>query len=296
MLAVGTTVESVVGGVVIVSDGRVVGGGVVVVGGSVVLLIGGGGSMVVEGIGGVVVSMPVVGGRVVVGSTTVVGSATVVGTGVDSMEDSLVTVGRMVVGWAVVGSTVTGSVVFGARAVVGSDKALLRIDEMPARGSTDVVGVTVLVGVTSPVGASRMPLELEETVEVGVAGASDEATAVELVVGGITVSGSPPVDEATLEGSDDVETTLEGSDDVEVSDGGGTTIVLETTMVVLSLLESEVGPLEELRLSPMLERMSPRFWRFVELAGTTTGVDCDVEDSRLVVVTLKNWRLTLRGK
>lgn len=228
LLPVGPSVGTTEGLVVVVSeDGRPVVGGrgvVVFVPASVELLIGGNDSMVLVGGGGAVVvsETPVDGPGVMVGSRTVVGSATEVEVCVDSVEESTVTVGRIVVGSTVVGRVVEGSVVVGSllvgravvgRAVVGwtvtdsvelgvraveaSDKALLTTDEMPASGSFDEVGVT------SPVGAIRMPLVLEESVTVGVAVAEDETTTPELVVGVTTLSGRPPVDEATLEGSDD---------------------------------------------------------------------------------------------
>ena len=58
----------------------------------------------------------------------------------------------------------------------------------------------------------------------------------------------------------------------------------------------EVNPLEGSRSPTMLEIKSSKFWRFVVLAGRTGGVDWEVDVSGLVVVTLKNCRLTWRGK
>lgn len=90
-----------------------------------------------------------------------------------------------------------------------------------------------------------------------------------------------------------------GAAEAEGSGDEGTTMVLEMTIVVTSL-EPEVGPfcwLEGTRPSERLGIISPRFCRLLVLeAGTTGGVEGAVEGSWLVIVALRNCRLTLRGK
>lgn len=73
-------------------------------------------------------------------------------------------------------------------------------------------------------------------------------------------------------------------------------VVVDPSEVDVDPSDVEVNPLEGSRPSKMLEIKSPKSSRFVVLAGRTGGVDCEVEGSRLVVVTLKNCRLTCRGK